>query len=361
MKREKPPTIVDVAAEAGVSIATVSNVINRRKVPMSPETIRRVEEAITRLGYRRNVMATNLSRRRSHELGLILPHFGGYYGRFAEKLEQKVHGYGYHLSVFSAAGMDPEIERRHLEHLLQRRVDGLVSHGLAMSIPSTMQLAGEGTPLVIFNGWNWPGDVVKWAVNLDFAGASREAAGYLLARGCRTVVYAGRRHGMGANEQRIAGFLAGVGEHGTEVAHALLDAGELGVAGVLEAALSVGGSASAGPVGIYTFNDALALELLAECHERGIRVPDEVQLIGMDNEPFAKAAFPSLTSFEMPVDLQTSLVAAFLIKQLGEALDEADEALLEQYLAQTVGHELLIPMTMVVRNSTQKGAFHSHP
>ena len=78
-------------SEAGVSIATVSNVINRRKVPMSPETIRKVEEAVVQLGYRRNVMATNLSRRRSYELGLIIPHFGGYYGRFAEKLEQKVH------------------------------------------------------------------------------------------------------------------------------------------------------------------------------------------------------------------------------------------------------------------------------
>src|SRR6476620_11181048 len=134
MKKNKQATIVDVASEAGVSIATVSNVINRRKVAMSPETIRKVEEAVVRLGYRRNVMATNLSRRRSYELGLIIPHFGGYYGRFAEKLEQKVHPFGYHLSVFSAAGMDPESEKRHLEHLRQRRVDGLVSHGLAMSM-----------------------------------------------------------------------------------------------------------------------------------------------------------------------------------------------------------------------------------
>lgn len=147
MNRSKQPTIVDVASEAGVSIATVSNVINRRKVPMAPETIRKVEEAVVRLGYRRNVMATNLSRRRSYELGLIIPHFGGYYGRFAEKLEQRVHHFGYHLSIFSAAGMDPEIEQRHLEHLLQRRVDGLVSHGLAMSMQSTQQLVGEGTPL----------------------------------------------------------------------------------------------------------------------------------------------------------------------------------------------------------------------
>ena len=350
MKKNKQATIVDVASEAGVSIATVSNVINRRKVAMSPETIRKVEEAVVRLGYRRNVMATNLSRRRSNELGLILPHFGGYYGRFAEKLERKFHSYGYHLSVFSAAGMDPEVEMRHIEHLLQRRVDGLVLHGLAISMHSTQQLVGEGTPLVIFNGWGWPSDITKLAVNLDFAKASSEAVRYFLAHGCRAVFYAGRRKGMGANDQRIEGFLAGLkGETKAEV-HALLDAGELGVAGTLDEALRLSGNVR--PIGIYTFNDALALEIIAVCHERGIRAPEDVQLIGMDNEHFAKASYPSITSFEMPVDLQTSLVAAFLMRQMGEILDEPSAVLLDSYLAQMQGHELLINMEMVVRNST---------
>lgn len=350
MKRSKQPTIVDVASEAGVSIATVSNVLNRRKVPMSPETIRKVEEAVVRLGYRRNVMATNLSRRRSYELGLIIPHFGGYYGRFAEKLEQKVHSFGYNLSVFSAAGMDPVIEQRHLEHLLQRRVDGLVSHGLAMSMQSTQQLVGEGTPLIIFNGWGWPSDIVKLAVNLDFAKASTEAVQHFHENGCRSIFYAGRRKGMGANEQRIEGFLAGLGDNAEMAVHALLDAGELGVVGTLEEALRISGEQR--PVGIYAFNDALALEILAVCHERGIRVPEEVQLIGMDNELFSKASFPSITSFDMPVELQTSLVAAFLMREIGEDLDEENTLLLEEYLPHIHGQELFIDLEMIVRKST---------
>ncbi|NOU70559.1 LacI family DNA-binding transcriptional regulator [Paenibacillus sp. LMG 31458] len=350
MKRSKQPTIVDVASEAGVSIATVSNVLNRRKVPMSPETIRKVEEAVVQLGYRRNVMATNLSRRRSYELGLIIPHFGGYYGRFAEKLEQKVHSFGYHLSVFSAAGMDPVIEKRHLEHLLQRRVDGLVSHGLAMSMQSTQQLVGEGTPLVIFNGWGWPSDIVKLAVNLDFAKASTEAVQHFLAGGCRSIIYAGRRKGMGANEQRIQGFMEGLGDKAKSTVHALLDAGELGIEGTLEEALRISGEQR--PIGIYTFNDALALELLAVCHERGIRVPEDVQLIGMDNELFSKSSFPSITSFDMPVELQTRLVAAFLMRQIGEDLDEENTQLLDEYLPHIHGHELFIDLEMIVRKST---------
>ncbi|TXK84303.1 LacI family DNA-binding transcriptional regulator [Paenibacillus sp. N3.4] len=309
MNKSKQPTIVDVALEAGVSIATVSNVLNRRKVPMAPETIRKVEEAVIHLGYRRNVMATNLSRRRSYELGLIIPHFGGYYGRFAEELEKKVHRFGYHLSIFSAAGMDPEIEQRHLEFLLQRRVDGLVSHGLAMSMESTQKLVGEGTPLVIFNGWGWPGDMVKLAVNLDFAKASTEAVRHLLERGCRSVIYAGRRKGLGADVQRIHGFMAGIRETDA-VSHALLDAGELGVEGTLDEALRLSGELR--PIGIYTFNDALALEILALCHARGIRVPEDIQLIGMDNELYSRASYPSITSFDMPSTCKLVLLLLFL-------------------------------------------------
>ncbi|NQX69051.1 LacI family DNA-binding transcriptional regulator [Paenibacillus alba] len=350
MSKSKQPTIIDVASEAGVSIATVSNVLNRRKVPMAPETIRKVEEAIVRLGYRRNVMATNLSRRRSYELGLIIPHFGGYYGRFAESLEQKVHRFGYHLSVFSAAGMDPEIEQRHLEHLLQRRVDGLVSHGLAMSMKSTQQLVGGGTPLVIFNGWGWPEEIVQLAVNLDFAKASTQAVQSFLNSGCRSVIYVGKSNGMGANDQRIQGFLSGLGNASEPVVHALLDVSELGVARTLDEALRLSGECR--PIGIYTFNDALALEILALCHERGIRVPEDVQLIGMDNELYSKASFPAITSFDMPVDLQTSLVAAFLMKQIGEDLDEENTLLLEEHLPRAIGHELLIDLDMIVRKST---------
>ena len=290
---------------------------------MSPETIRKVEEAVVRLGYRRNVMATNLSRRRSYELGLIIPHFGGYYGRFAEKLEQKVHRFGYHLSVFSAAGMDPEIEKRHLEHLLQRRVDGLVSHGLAMSMQSTQQLVGEGTPLVIFNGWGWPSEIVKLAVNLDFAKAFSEAVQHFLkAAVARLFMRAGAK---GWERMSSAFKVSWQDWRLCRIDSACaLGCGRARYRGTLDEALRLSGEMR--PIGIYTFNDALALEILALCHERGIRVPEEVQLIGMDNELFSKASFPSITSFDMPVDLQTSLVAAFLMRQIGEDLDKESAA-----------------------------------
>jgi LacI family transcriptional regulator len=246
--------------------------------------------------------------------------------------------------------MNPEIERRHLELLLQRRVDGLVCHGLAMSMESTQHIVGEGTPLVIFNGWGWPSEVVKLAVNLDFAQASSEAVRHFRENGCRSIIYAGRSKGLGANEQRIQGFTAGIQDYARDCVHAILDAGELGVEETLDEALRLSGEQK--PLGIYTFNDALALEILAVCHARGIRVPEDVQLIGMDNELYSKASFPSITSFDMPVELQTSLVSTFLMKQIGEKLSEESAELLDVHLARTKGHELIIDLEMIVRQST---------
>ncbi|MBP1991989.1 LacI family DNA-binding transcriptional regulator [Paenibacillus eucommiae] len=379
--KNRKPTIGDVAREAGVSMATVSNVINRRSVPLTADTISKVEQAVQRLGYRRNAMAANLSSRKSNELGLIIPNFGGYYGRFAEELEHQVHGFGYHLSVFSSNGMNPDLERRHMELLLQRRADGLICHGLAMSVDTTRQIVGEGTPLVIFNGWGWPSDVASIAVNLDFPGASAEAVRYLLQQGCRSVFYAADRLAPGANAQREQGFAEGVkrcearavGAFGVsdydgnqieqagqidqidqieQIVSAILDVGELGVELFLDQVLQLSDRRS--PIGIYAYSDAWALRLLSECHARGLRVPDEIKLIGMDNELFSQASYPAITTFDMPVQRQTHLIACCLLQQLGEELAPEALALLSEARSTAAGgREILLPLTLLPRRSTE--------
>jgi LacI family transcriptional regulator len=351
MSKNRQPTIVDVAREAGVSIATVSNVLNRRNVPLTEDTIRKVEQAVQLLGYRRNVMAANLSSRKSNELGLIIPNFVGYYGRFAEELEQKFHRHGYHLSVFSSNGMNPELERRHIELLLQRRADALVCHGLAMSVESTRQIVGEGTPLVIFNGWGWPSDIASLAVNLDFAGASTEAVRHLVEQGCRSVFYAANTHSLGANAQREQGFNAGVKQYASDAVSAILDVGELGVEILIDEVLRLSGDQK--PIGIYTFNDALALRLLSACQARGFMVPEEIKLVGMDNELYSQASFPAITTFDMPVHEQTRLITSWLLQQLGEDLEPASlELLTEISLTPDGRRQIDLPLTLVQRRST---------
>lgn len=226
MSKNRQITIVDIAEAAGVSIATVSNVLNRRKVPMSEGTIRKVEKIAEELGYRRNVMAANLSRRKSFELGLMIPNYDAYYGRFAEEMERTAHRFGYHMSVFSAGGYDPDMEKRHLEVLLQRRVDGLFCHGLAMTPETTRQIVGDGTPLVLFNAWDWPQDIAIHAVNLNFADGCVQAVHHLVEQGCEALIYLSSVRSKATNEQRLKGFRQGLAElHKASVASGIVDLG----------------------------------------------------------------------------------------------------------------------------------------
>lgn len=352
MSKNRSVTIVDIAEAAGVSIATVSNVLNRRKVPMAEETIRKVEKAAEELGYRRNEMAASLSRRKSYELGLIVPSFTGYYGRFAEEMERMAHRYGYHMSVFSAGGYNPDMEKRHLDVLLQRRVEGLFCHGLAMSPDSTRQIVGEGTPLVLFNAWHWPEDLAVGAVNLDVGTACVDGLKHLAEQGCRTMVYLGRSQSLATDLERLRGFRLGLTELSGQVqGSASLDVDAVSYAECVRITQETAGGH--GPIGVMCFDDMVALKFMSAVLEQGYRVPEEYKIVGINNDTISSACYPQLSTFDIPYGMQAQIAIGLMLRELGEEskLDDEQEA------AELPGvhvHEVRIPLTLVPRLSTQK-------
>ncbi|TVY03933.1 LacI family DNA-binding transcriptional regulator [Paenibacillus cremeus] len=353
MSKNRQITIVDIAEAAGVSIATVSNVLNRRNVPMSEDTIRKVEEAAERLGYRRNVMAANLSRRKSYELGMLVPSFSGYYGRFAEEMQRKAHTYGYHLSVFSAAGFDPEIEQRHLDVLLQRRVDGLFCHGLAMTTEATRRIVGDGTPLVLFNGWGWPSDLAAGAVNLDFAGGCIEAVQHLYDYGCRRLYYVGKARAHATDQQRRIGFEEGVRRLAEPVTAELISGdGAVGLEQLLDQQLLQVEPGK--PTGILAFDDFDAFTVMSAVMKRGLRVPEDVQLVGINNDPISQVCYPTLTTVAIPYHEQAQLAMRLMLLKLGEQnrLKQADGDSTDDHDQLLEQQEIRIPLRLIQRMST---------
>lgn len=347
--KNKQVTIVDVAHAAGVSIATVSNVLNRRNVPLAEETIKKVEAAAEELGYRRNVMAASLSRRRTYELGLLIPSFGGYYGTFADTMQHAVHACGYHLSVFSSSN-NPELEQRHLEMLLQRRVDGLFCHGMAMTPETMRKIVGEGTPLVLFNAWGWPTDFALGAVNLGFSDGSAEAVRHLADRGCQAIFYLGKKSSRAIDEQRRIGFEQGLR---SLPANAKIVSGIVETDGVPhEAWVSELLRASRGvrPLGILAFDDLFAFMLLSRLTEAGIRVPQEVKIVGINNQTYARSAYPAITSLDIDYERQAGSAVRLLLASLEDA--GASEHIGELPEPSGNSFETNIPMTLIVRAST---------
>ncbi|GAB2693667.1 LacI family DNA-binding transcriptional regulator [Paenibacillus thermoaerophilus] len=343
MSKPKSITIVDVAREAGVSTATVSNVLNRRNVPLSEDIIRRVEAAADRLGYRRNAMAASLSRQRTNELGLLLPSFGGYFGGFAEACEREAHERGYHLSVFSGSN-DPELERRHLDRLLQRRVDGLICHGLAMSPEATREIVRDGTPMVLFNAWSWPEDIAVGTVNLDFKSGVEEAVHRLYERGCRSIFYVGQHKPNTSDPPRYEGFLQGIAGLPGPVTHAYVRADASDFRVTVGRLLQLAGDSR--PFGIICFDDLLAFAMMYAGIASGLRVPEQMMVVGMNNHYMTRYSHPTITSMDIPYKDQAELTVRWLISAID---DKPDEWVLERSGGRS---RVDIPVKLLMRGST---------
>ncbi|RAV04070.1 LacI family transcriptional regulator [Paenibacillus sp. YN15] len=353
--KNKQITIVDVARAAGVSIATVSNVLNRRNVPLAEETIRKVEEAVQSLGYRRNEMAASLSRKKTYELGLVLPHFGGYFADFAHVMQNLVHQCGYHLSVYSSSGQ-PELEKRHMEMLLQRRVDGLFCHGLAMNPESTRKFVGEGTPMVLFNAWNWPENVALGAVNLDFAGGAEKAVRHLVDRGCKHLFYISREGARTTNEQRLIGFQRGVKALGSGqgYVHRIIPTRSMSEDEIFDSIEDVVKQGEM--LGILAFDDGNAFQLISLLQARGYHIPGQIKVVGINNQSVAMHNWPSITSLDIDLDNQVSHAVFMLLQHLEEGAALRNISLDRFETVKPAGspaHEIHIPMRLIPRMSTE--------
>ncbi|MDD9267435.1 LacI family DNA-binding transcriptional regulator [Paenibacillus sp. GCM10023248] len=337
MSKPKQVTIVEVAEAAGVSIATVSNVLNRGGIRSSKETIRKVELAAEQLGYRRNTMAAGLSRNKTYEIGVIIPALGSYYGQLAEHLQLEAHNVGYHLSVFSSGGFDPAIERRHLEVLLERRVDGLICHGLAMGFETTRSIVNSGTPLVMINGWNWPEDIATGAVNLGFAGACEQSVKVLVDRGCGTICYIGSKGSKVIDERRRLGFQSGMAQHGSGIGHEIADSKGLDIGAYLSGLVQ----RYQHPIGIIAFDDHVALRILSAANRLGIDIPNRIRLIGINNDYIAKESYPGISSWDIPYYEQAHQAIGKLLHKFGSKEDSGED------------REIEVPLTFIERETTK--------
>ena len=287
-------TMQDVAAMAGVSIKTVSNVLNGYQY-IRPETRQRVESAIDQLGYQINLTARNLRQGRTGMIGLAVPELSlPYFAELADSV----------IEAADAAGLTVLLEQtgavrqREIEVLTgQRRrlTDGLLFSPLALGQDDAATL-DVGYPLVllgerIFDG---PSDHVTMA-NVD---AARAATEYLLRAGRRRIALVGAHPGetVGSAGLRERGYRQAFEAAGRAVDPALI--AEAGLwhrstgADAMRRLLDSGTPVDA----VFALNDAMALGVLHVLHDRRISVPDEVAVVGFDDIDEAKYSSPTLTT-----------------------------------------------------------------
>lgn len=308
----KRATIKDVAALAGVSAATVSRTLDNRP-EISSETKEKVRAACQALGYVPNAAARGLTGRRTNIIGVVVPDVSNpYFSGMATAIEQRAAREGFRV-LLSNSMHNEEQEIRAIDHFLARQIDGLL---VAAISPQSQSRHGAliGSLPCVYIGVNHS-DACSYVMTDNTAGAY-EATRYLLDLGHRDILFFGGRETSRTRELRVKGFFQAMEERGLkgrELA-ALGDVWRLRQWSYERAAEMF----RSGPIpdAIFAYSDITALKIMEAAEERGIRIPEDVSLLGYDNISFSALPRIDLTTVSQRKFRTGEIAAARLLEQI---------------------------------------------
>ncbi|MBV9448957.1 MAG: LacI family DNA-binding transcriptional regulator [Streptosporangiaceae bacterium] len=294
-----PISIKDVAAHAGVSTGTVSNVLNRPE-RVAVATRERVNAAIRELGFIRNESARQLRVGRSRMIGLVVLDVANpFFTDVALGVEEEAGEAG--LSVI-LCNSDDQIARqdRHLELLQEQRVQGILLTPVEAGDERIGRLQQHGTPVILVDSRSANGGQCSVAVD-DVRGGDM-AVSHLLKAGHRRIGYVAGPVSIRQVADRRDGAIQALQRAGGQAGNLIVIEGPaLNWAAGKQAGADLAGMRSRErPTGVFCANDLLALGLLQELTRRGIKVPDDVAIVGYDDIEFAAAAAVPISSVRQP-------------------------------------------------------------
>lgn len=304
-------TIRDVAREAGVSVATVSRVLNSSG-PVREATRRRVSEAAQRLRFTPNTTARSLSTRTTRTVGVLLPDLHGeFFSELIRGIDRAARHAGYHLLV-SGSHNDPD-QLEAAMHAMRGRVDGLILLASGFDAPTLGRALPDNLPIALMNAG--PGHGQYDVVNIDNYGGARAMTEHLIRIGHRDIrMIGGAGHNRDARE-RQRGF-----EDALTAAVIVRRASWVVPGDFTEPA---GARAAqqllaqpARPTAIFAANDAMAVGALSHVKQAGLRVPEDVAVVGFDDIPIAAFLDPPLTTVRVSIADVSNMVAVRLFTSI---------------------------------------------
>lgn len=301
-----------VADLAGVSTATVSHVINETRAVSAPLTAR-VLDAMEHLDYRPDVVARSLRRRETLTIGLLVPSVEiPFFAHVAARVEAAANAAGYSV-IFCNSDWSLEREAHYLRDLVARRVDGLVCITLAMTIEHLAPVLRRQTPVVVFERM-MPGNELD-AVEIDNYRAAYDATAHLIGLGhARIGCISGHTNSI-LYEERIRGYATALAHAGIPFDAALVRPGDYQPSsGVAQGRWLL--DLPTPPTAIFAFNDLMAMGVMQAAHARGLRVPEDLAVIGFDGEPLTAYTSPPLSTVEQPVAAMSAAAIAMLLERI---------------------------------------------
>ena len=314
---DRPATLRDVAAAAGVHPGTASRALNPgTRILVSEGTARRVAAVAADLGYRPNPVARSLRTRRSHTVGVLIPDLNNpLFPPIVRGLEDKLAAAGY-VALIGNTDSDPGRERLLFEQMRARHVDGFAlatatSHGRLLA-----DVAAAELPVVLMNRLQQ--DYSFSSVSVDNEQGIRLAISYLAKLGHTRIAHIAGPQEASTGTSRLSGFRHGMAAHGLAASEALTAyAGRYTVEEGTRCArelLAVPGGCTA----VVAANDMLAVGCYAALDEAGLRCPEDVSVTGFNDMPFIDRLRPPLTTVRFPHYQLGTEAAQLLLERIGD-------------------------------------------
>lgn len=290
-------TIQDVAKQAGVSVATVSRVINRTG-NVSPKTKKAVETAIEQLHYVPNMLGWNLRKNETKKILVLLDTISNqFYSRVTAGIEERAAFDGYIVMLGCTRG-SPDTEDRYLEMLRTRLVDGIILlSGLNQADELTKKLAGQPAVLACetVEGSKLP------FIGIDNEKAALDAVNYLIGCGFRKIAFFGAGEGFSSSKLRLIGYRKALEQNHIPCDPSLIyQDGFSYRSGMRCAEQMLSDHPNDLPQAIFTLSDSCAVGAIKALHEHHLKVPEDISVMGFDNTRNARLFIPELTTVAQP-------------------------------------------------------------
>lgn len=324
-------TITDVAQAAGVSVATVSKVINSR-YGVAAATSERVQQVIDDLGYESSLVARSLRSHRTNVIGILVAEFEPFSTEILKGTSRAIAGTGYELLAYSGGGRpgtDAGWERRYLSRLSGTLIDG------AILVTPTVVETGSQVPVVAIDPHAGPAHMPT--VDSDNLQGAVLATEHLLALGHRRIGFLSGREDLESSRLREAGYRQALARAGVPVDESLVRVGDYRqetATGPARDLLAL----THRPTAVFAANDLSAIGTMQAAAELGLSVPDDVSVVGFDNVPESALTTPPLTTVSQPMQRMGSEAVTLLIQLLSGS--------------EPARTHVRLPVELVVRGST---------
>ena len=308
-ENSKKITIKDVAREAGVSISTVSNALNNVNV-LNPDTKEKVLEVARRLNYTPNLNGRNLKAQATGVLGLFLGAIRGpYYGELSDSIYRACQEGGYELEIFLSS------EPSHIiANILGHRVDGAIILNSAIGDKQAEILRDQGIPTVYIDRI-LVGEKSS-SVVFDSRSGGEQAAKFLLELGHKRFMYMEGAKDNYDNKERKEGFLTALKNSGIVVGDEYILRGDFDRTTSYNSVVEFVDSGKELPDAIFAPNDVSAIGVLEALRDTGVKVPEQVSVIGCDDIEISRLVSPSLTTIRTFFEKQGTIAVEQLIRMI---------------------------------------------